>query len=147
MNETKKQKGYLKTLVIEESIRRIVRDQIMRETGEMFWGKDAVLMQLSQASNAIETALMDMEDVGCPSDSFAHTHLDQSLDDLEAAGKLGDSGLIYDEIIRILHGAQTATRNCREIDRDSAYRIARNIDTVEKEISDWAHSENSGIEF
>lgn len=117
------------------------------EAGEMFWGEDAVLMQLSNASNVIETALMDMEDVGCPVDSFAHTHLDQALDDLEAAGKLGDVGLIYDEIIQILHGAQTAARNCREIDRDSAYRIARNIDAVEKEISDWAHSDNSGIEF
>lgn len=137
--------GMLDPKGIVENRQMLVRG--LREAGEMVWGKDAVLMQLSRASNAIETALMDMEDVGCPGDSFAHTHLEQALDDLENAGKLGDTVLIYNEIIEILHGAQTAARNCREIDRDSAYRIARDIDAVEKEIIDWARSDNSGIEF
>jgi len=142
------QKGYPKTLDIGESaLRNIIRSQILREAGEMFWGRDAVLMQLSKASNAIETALMDMEDAGCPGDSFAHSHLETSLDDLEKAGRLGDTGMVYDEIVKILHSAQTAARNCREIDRETAYRVARDIDTVEKEIAEWARSENSGIEF
>ena len=129
--------------VVESRIRRVK----ISEGSEMFWGKDAVFMQLSKASNVIEAALMDMEDAGCPDHSFAHTHLEEALVDLEKAGGMDEVGLIYDEIIQVLHGAQTAVRNCREIDTESAYRIALDIDTAEKEIADWARSDNSGIEF
>ena len=132
--------GMLDPKGIVESRRR---SPIM-EAGEMFWGKDAAMMHLAQASSAVETALMDMEDAGCPHDSFAHNHLEQCLTDLESVDTGESEDFIYQQIIDIMHGAQTAARNCREIDKESAYKIARDIDEVEKEIANqWAQSDQA----
>lgn len=119
------------------------------EGSEMFWGLDALQMQLSKAQNALETALMDLEDAGCPSDSFAYTHVRVALEELDVTDVSGTSGLEepFDDILTALHGSKTAVRNCREINREDAYKIANEIDDVQSEIVLWSRSENSGIKF
>ena len=137
--------GMLDPKGIVESRRR---SPIM-EAGEMFWGKDYLQMQLSKAQNALETALMDLEDVGCPDDSFAYSHVKVALEELDIVDISGSTELEepYDDILEALHSSKTAVRNCREISREDAYRIANNIDDVQSEIVVSTRFEDTGIKF
>lgn len=97
----------------------------LREAGEMFAGLDLMQMQTTQVANALETALMDLEDVGCPVDSDARVITDQALDMVEKMRNRPD----YDASMLppVVNRAIYAVRTCKHIPPGEAQRIAGEI--------------------
>jgi hypothetical protein len=120
------QKGYPKTLDLGEAVlRSIIRREIM-EAGEMFAGMDLMQMQTTQVANALETALMDLEDVGCPDDSEARFITDQVIDMVEKMRNRPD----YDTSMLppVVSRAVRAVRTCKHIPPREAEHIAEEIE-------------------
>lgn len=115
--------------VVEGKRRRVT------EAGEMFADMDLMQMQTTQVVNALETALMDLEDVGCPDGSGARVIIDQVIDMVEKMRNRPDydTSMLLPMVTRAVH----AVRTCKHIPPREAELIAKDIEmalTVLQEI-------------
>ena len=97
----------------------------LSEAGEMFAGMDLMQMQTTQVINALETALMDLEDIGCPDGSDALVITDQVVDTVEEMRNRPD----YDTSMLppVVKRAIYAVRTCKHIPPREAEHIAEEI--------------------
>lgn len=98
----------------------------LREAGEMFAGRDLAQMQTSEVLNALEAALMDLEDAGCPDDSDARAVLDEAMDLIESVRERPN----YDTsmLVPILSDAVAEVRKCPHVSPYVAQRVANDIE-------------------
>lgn len=107
---------------------RGINEGRIREAGEMFAGKDLEQMQTTKLVTALEAALMDLEDVGCPDDSDARVITDQVIDTIEKMRDRSD----YDTSMLppVVSRAIYAIRTCRHIPPREAEHIANQVATA-----------------
>jgi hypothetical protein len=133
------EKGYPKTLDIEESVlRSVIRNQIIAhslrsgkrftEGSEMFAGRDLEQMQISEFLAALETAEMDLEDAGCPDDSDARVILFQAMEMIDKGRERPDFG--PQSLVSIASEVTSAIRSCEHIGEDVAESVASDIESA-----------------
>ena len=98
----------------------------LNEAGEMFAGRDLEQMQTTEMGAALETALMDLDDVGCPMDSAAHTTLDSIIDTIEKMRNSPDYSTSM--LPPVVNRAIYAVKNCKQIPPAEAIRIAGDLE-------------------
>jgi hypothetical protein len=103
-----------------------INEARLHEVGEMFAGKDLEQMQTTELVVALETALMNLEDIGCPDGSDARVITDQVIDMVEKMRNRPD----YDTSMLppVVNRAVYAIRTCKHIPPREAEHIARNVE-------------------
>lgn len=96
------------------------------EAGEMFAGRDLEQMQTTKLVAALETALMDLEDVGCPMNSVAHTALDSIIDTIEKMRNRPDYSTSM--LSPVVNKAIYAVKTCKQIPPADASRISGDLE-------------------
>jgi hypothetical protein len=83
-------------------------------------------LQTTEALTVLETALMDLEDAGCPDDSDARATLDQAMVWIETLREKPnyDTSMLVD----VMNDAAGVVRNCHQIHPGEAERIASEIE-------------------
>ena len=117
------QKGYPKTLDIGESLLRAY----IRESNEMFAGKDLEAMRRTEVANTLEAALLDLQDAGCSESEKAHNAVSDVLGFIMNFD-LGHQTTSSHEIWYRLEDAAAAVRECPAIDQAAADAIAGSIE-------------------
>lgn len=98
------------------------------EASEMFAGRDLAQLQTTEALTALETALMDLEDAGCPYDSDARAGLDQAMEQIDNLREKPDYNTSM--LVGVMNDAAELVRNCPHVPPGEAERIAGEIETA-----------------
>ena len=98
----------------------------LSEAGEMFAGRDLAQLQTTEVLTALETALMDLEDAGCPDDSDARAVLDEAMDWIDTAREKTN----YDTsmLVQVVSDAVAVVRRCPHVSPRVAQRVADEIE-------------------
>ena len=91
----------------------------IRESNGMFAGKDSQAMKISELETAIESAMMDLDDCGCPSDSDPMTQANYVLEDVIP----NRPEAIESEVTDLM----SAIDSCMSIDSIDAQKIAGSL--------------------
>ena len=91
----------------------------IRESNGMFAGKDSQAMKMSELETAIESAMMDLDDCGCPSDSDPMTQANYVLEDVIP----NRPEAIESEVTDLM----SAIDSCMSIDSIDAQKIAGSL--------------------
>jgi hypothetical protein len=126
----------------ESTLRNIIRE-------ELFFGLDAMLQWQTRLENVLETALMDLEDAGCPSDDQSYRKVSDALDELGRVKISRDEDPVgsHDQMLNIVSSVRSAVRSCRGVTSSDARKILNDISSELTEYSDWAYSSNSGLQL
>lgn len=124
----------------ETTLRRIIRE-------ELSFGLDAMLQWQTKLENVLETALMDLEDAGCPSGDQSYRNISNALDELGRVkiSRDEDPAGAHDQMLNIVSSARSAVRSCRGVASSAAREIINDIQSALTEYTDWAYSPNSGL--
>ena len=126
----------------ESTLRRIIRE-------ELFSGLDALLQWRSKFENVLETVLMDLEDMGCPSNDPGYKKISDALDALGRVriSRDEDPTVAHDQMMNVVSAARGAVKTCSGIGSSEARKIRDDILSALTEYSDWVYSPDSGLKI